>query len=81
MNKKRNWPKDYSDEEIINAVEKGALEESGFIGGKEAGLAELLKRTKNFTEKSDKRNFRISITILIISSLGLLVSIVFKIIK
>jgi len=76
-----NWPKDYSDEEIINAIEKGALKESGFVGGKEAGLAELLKRTKNLTEKSNKRNFRISIAILIVSVFGLLASIIFGILK
>ena len=81
MNQKRSWPKDYRDEEIRDAMERGALTESGFSGAKEAGLAELLIRTKKFAEKSNKRSFHISIAVLVISILGLLVSIVFKIIQ
>ncbi len=68
------WPKDYSDEEIISAIERGALQESGFVGGKESGLAEILKRGKNSSEKSSKRNFWISVVILIISIISLFVS-------
>lgn len=72
----RNWPKDFSDEEIRDGIEVGALKESGMRGAKEAGLAELLIRNKKSAEKSDGRIFKLSIAILIVSILGLVVSII-----
>lgn len=78
MEQQKNWPKDYSDEEIRDGVERGALKESGFSGAKEAGLAELLIRNKKSAEKSDGRIFKLSIAILIVSILGLVVSIIFN---
>ncbi len=76
MEQKRNWPKDFNDEEIRDGIEVGALKESGFSGAKEAGLAELLIRNKKSAEKSDGKIFKLSIAILIVSVLGLVVSIV-----
>lgn len=75
MEQKRRWPQDYNNEEIRTAIETGAVRESGFGGAKEAGLAEILIRSKKSTEKSDRRNFWISIAILIISGISLLISI------
>ena len=48
------------------------------LGAKEAGLAELLIRNKKSAEKSDRRIFKLSIAILIVSILGLVVSIIFN---
>jgi len=76
------WPKDHSPEEIRDILAEGDSSKAGGFGSwKEAGIAEILIKTKNSNEKSNKRNFRISIVILIVSVLGLLVSIIFRIIK
>ena len=72
----RNWPQDHSPEEIRDIMAQGDVSKSsGFRGWREAGLAEILIRTKNSAEKSNKRIFWVSIAIFIISSLGLLISI------
>ncbi|MBU1159996.1 hypothetical protein KKD04_02340 [Patescibacteria group bacterium] len=76
MEQQKNWPKDYSDEGIRDGIETGALKQSGLRGAKEAGLAELLIRNKKGAEKSNGRIFNLSIAILIVSILGLLISIV-----
>lgn len=58
MNQKRNWPQDYSSEEIRNIMAQGDVSRSsGFNGWREAGLAEILIRTKNSAEKSNKKIF------------------------
>jgi len=76
------WPKDHSPEEIRDIIAGGdSAKAGGFASWKEAGIAEILIRTKKSAEKSDKRNFHISIIILIVSVLGILVSIIFGIIK
>ena len=77
MEQKKNWPKDYNDEEIRDGIEIGALKESGFSGAKEAGLAELLIRNKKSAEKSDEKIFKLSTAILVVSILGLVASIIF----
>jgi len=78
----RNWPKDYSPEEIRDILAEGDLSKAGgFESWKEAGLAELLIRTKKSAEEFNKKNFRITIAILIISILGLLASIILGIIQ
>jgi len=76
MEQKRNWPQDYSPEETRDIIAQGNVSKSsGFEGWREAGLAEILIRTKNSAEKSNRKIIWISIAILIISSLGLLISI------
>ncbi len=77
MEQNKNWPRDYSDEEIRDGIETGALKESGLRGAKEAGLAELLIRNQKKAEKSDNRIFKISVAIFIVSIFGLLISIFF----
>lgn len=70
------WPKDYNDEEIRDIIAEGnSAKANGMASWKEAGIVDLGLRQKKSNEESDKRNFRISIVILIISGLGLLISI------
>jgi len=81
MNKKV-WPQNHSPEEIRDIIAQGDVSKSsGFEGWKEAGLAEILIRTKSSKEKANRIIVRISIAILIVSVFGLLASIIFGILK
>lgn len=70
------WPKDHSPEEIRNIIAEGdSAKAGGLASWKEAGIAEILLRTKKSNEKSNRIIIWISIAILIISGLGLIISI------
>jgi len=79
MEQKRNWPKDHSDEEIRDIIAEGnSAKANGMASWKEAGIVELELRQKVSWKKSDSRMFKLSIAILIVSILGLVVSIIFN---
>lgn len=81
MNQK-NWPKDYSDEEIRDIIAGGdSSKANGMASWKDAAMVELTLRQKFSSEKSDKRIFFISVATLIIATFGLLLPIIFQFIK
>ena len=70
----KSWPKDYSDEEIRDIITQGdSGKANGMASWKEAGFFELELRQKTRSEKSDKRNFWISMVAIILAFLSLLV--------
>lgn len=70
------WPKDYNPEEIRNIIAEGdSAKAGGLASWKEAGIAEILLRAKESSEKSNKRNLWISLAILLITAVALLISI------
>ncbi|MEX2091003.1 MAG: hypothetical protein WD989_02685 [Candidatus Paceibacterota bacterium] len=77
MSQEKSWPKDYSDEEIRDIIAEGnSAKANGMASWKEAGIVELGLRQKVSWKKSDSRMFKLSIAILVVSILGLAVSII-----